>query len=140
MGQLPTNEIPENRAHLMQGLAQQETKKAGKEEKGSEKGVFVSIIKEDAGDFGAALVGETREEYEQEMDSDNDIIFHEQMFGKPESEYNTGEGVIAAIARTAGLGDEPGTALENLVKQVFLLGVAHGITTERARIQERILG
>ena len=108
--------------------------------------MFISVVRNGNGDDNlcAAIVGENREVYEQEVSdggSDEAIIIHEPMFDKPESEYDTGEGVISAIARTAGNDDEaPGSALERLVKQVFLLGMAHGVNTERARVIARLTG
>jgi hypothetical protein len=63
------------------------------------------------------------------------------MFGKVEHDYDPGEDVIAAIARTASANDEsPGSALERLAEQIFLLGVAHGTKTERERIIARVAG
>jgi len=80
-----------------------------------------------------------RKEYEKEAADGEVVLAHEPMFG--EGYYDEGENVIVAIAHTAGSNDEsPGSALERLAKQIFLLGVTHGTQTERERIISRIVG
>lgn len=94
------------------------------------------------GEPQAILTQTSRDEYGKEIDPEVEtVICHEPAFHKKEDDYNAGEDVIAAIARTAdGDSENPGTALERLVTQVFLLGVAHGTKVERERIVGRLTG
>jgi|GEM_PF-3299846 len=138
MGQLPNNDIPWNRAHLTQKQTATAQEKGQEEER-----MFISITQIMDSEPHAAIINQDREEFENEdlEVTGEKVLAHEPMFGKPESEYDTGEAIIEAIARSAGLDDEsPGSALERLVKQVFILGVAHGVATERARIIARVAG
>jgi len=96
-------------------------------------------------DCHVALIGMSRAEYNAELSPNEPdgerILFHEPMFGKAEDDYHSGEAVIDALARCAdGDNDNPGTALEALVKQAFMLGFAHGVKTECDRIVGRLVG
>lgn len=105
--------------------------------------MYISITQIGDKEPHAAIINQTREEFENEdlEVTGEKVLAHEPMFGKPEEDYDTGEGIIEAIARSAGNDDEsPGSALERLVKQVFILGVTHGTQTERARIIARVVG
>ncbi|MFA6476376.1 MAG: hypothetical protein WCV68_03060 [Candidatus Paceibacterota bacterium] len=125
---LPNNDVPMNRA----SQTQQTTKKGGDM-------LYVLASQVDS-KVGLYLIGVSREEYAKETDGEV-ILCHEPAFGKVERDYNPGEDLVAAVARTASADDESaGAALERLLTQVFLLGVAHGTETERERISVRVFG
>ncbi len=99
--------------------------------------MFISITAVD-GTVSAAIIGVDRHQLEHEAGDNDQILCHEPMFGKDEASYDTGEAVISAIARTTGDEEGIGSALERLVEQAFMLGLAHGIKTERERIVSRL--
>lgn len=103
--------------------------------------ILVSFHEDTPEDFNVALLDTSREEYEKEKGEGEIIIHYEPLFGKEGADYSCGEGVISAIGHCAdGDSDNPGTALESLAKQMFLLGRDHGVKTERNRIIARVAG
>lgn len=102
-------------------------------------GISVSVVRceGDRQGVAVALVEDSREAVAREQGEEN-IIFHEMVFGKHPKEYNSGEWAIVSIALTTPLTGHygSGAALTRLVRQAFLLGMSYGADNERSKIQK----